>query len=297
MSRVPSRSTAPRTPLAMRDWNFLKPVALRPTRWPATRPMRGAPAASAASSAGMKAGSFWPSPSSVTTTRRARCRTPVRTAADCPHEDCMLDLPQPRPARHQLRQLGFGAVGRAVVDVDDLEARCRRRARPRSRRPAARYCRPRCAPERRRTRRAAPRWQIRRSCSSDLAARRLASGRGASFLWGDQLPGNPFDAAPTTGPATAARSPSAPITKASRARREPVAHQQRADHADDGAGDHVARKVRGEHDPAHRDEDGIGPQQRPRPRPQRADRDRGREGIVAWPDGRLAYSTLQPSGR
>ena len=27
----------------MRDWNFLKPVALRPTRWPATRPMRGAP--------------------------------------------------------------------------------------------------------------------------------------------------------------------------------------------------------------------------------------------------------------
>src|SRR6516162_6911018 len=34
----------------------------------------------------------------------------------------MLDLPQPWAARHQLTQFGFRAVGRAVVDVDDLKA-------------------------------------------------------------------------------------------------------------------------------------------------------------------------------
>src|SRR5208337_3112022 len=34
----------------------------------------------------------------------------------------MLDLPQPGSARHQQRQLGFRAVARAIVDVDDLEA-------------------------------------------------------------------------------------------------------------------------------------------------------------------------------
>ena len=60
-----------RTPLAMRDCNFLNALALRPTRWPATSPMRGAARSSAASSAGMKDGSFCPSPSSVTTAARA----------------------------------------------------------------------------------------------------------------------------------------------------------------------------------------------------------------------------------
>src|SRR5215469_8218869 len=34
----------------------------------------------------------------------------------------MLDLSQPRTARHQLAQFGVRAVGRAVVDVDDLKA-------------------------------------------------------------------------------------------------------------------------------------------------------------------------------
>jgi len=34
----------------------------------------------------------------------------------------VLDLPQPRAARHQQRQFGFGFIGRAVVDIDDLEA-------------------------------------------------------------------------------------------------------------------------------------------------------------------------------
>src|SRR6516164_5023977 len=34
----------------------------------------------------------------------------------------MLDLPQPWAARHQLTQFGFRAIGRAIVDVDDLKA-------------------------------------------------------------------------------------------------------------------------------------------------------------------------------
>ncbi len=40
----------------------------------------------------------------------------------------MRDLPQPRAARHQQAQFGFGPVGRAVVDVDELEGRARCRA-------------------------------------------------------------------------------------------------------------------------------------------------------------------------
>src|SRR6266853_353795 len=35
----------------------------------------------------------------------------------------MLELPQPGPARHQQGQLGFGAIARTVIDVNDLEAR------------------------------------------------------------------------------------------------------------------------------------------------------------------------------
>ena len=82
MSRVPSRRIAPRTPFATRDWNFLKPVALRPTRWPATSPTRGAPDCSASISLGRNAGSFCPSPSSVTINGARAAATPLRNAAD-----------------------------------------------------------------------------------------------------------------------------------------------------------------------------------------------------------------------
>ena len=66
--------------------------------------------------------------------------------------------------------------------------------------------------------------------------------------------------------------------KSEPARGEPVAHQQRADRADDGAGDHVARMMRRDDDPAERDQHRIDPHQRPRLREERADGDQRRKG-------------------
>src|SRR5665811_1870893 len=77
-----------RTALAMRDCSCLNRLALRPTRCPAISPIRGAPASSARSMAGMKAGSFCPSPSSVTISGARAAVTPERTAADWPL-DCL----------------------------------------------------------------------------------------------------------------------------------------------------------------------------------------------------------------
>src|SRR6266516_6613074 len=107
---------------------------------------------------------------------------------------------------------------------------------------------------------------------------RLASWLSASFLWGDKLPGNRFDACERrTG-----QWPNDSIYaehEGEPARRVPIAHQQRADRTGDGPDHHVAREVRREHDPAHRDDDGIGPHERPHPRPQDADGHGGRERI------------------
>ncbi|CAA2159355.1 hypothetical protein MBRA_04565 [Methylobacterium brachiatum] len=69
----------------------------------------------------MKAGSFWPSPSSVATTGARAARTPLRTAADWPPlRACRTTRIQGRPARR--RQAVRRAVGGAVIDVDQLEA-------------------------------------------------------------------------------------------------------------------------------------------------------------------------------
>ncbi len=71
--------------------------------------------------AGMKAGSFCPSPSSVTINGARAAATPAahrrRLAAGLlvPH------AAQPGILRHQPLELGLGAVARAVIDVDDLE--------------------------------------------------------------------------------------------------------------------------------------------------------------------------------
>src|SRR5215813_6945921 len=96
---------------------------------------------------------------------------------------------------------------------------------------------------------------------------RLASCNSASFLWGDKRPGNPFDACERrTG-----QWPNDPIPlkhESKPARRIPIAHQQRADRTDESPDHDVAREVCCEHDPAHRDNDGIGPHERPHPRPQ-----------------------------
>src|SRR5262245_2364239 len=93
---------------------------------------------------------------------------------------------------------------------------------------------------------------------------------GPRFWWGDQLAADPFDARP----GRPGERPDAAVGldgESEPARREPVAHQQRADHTDNAAQNDVAREVRREHDAAQRDDDGVRPQERPRARPQRAD--------------------------
>src|SRR5262249_15222323 len=106
----------------------------------------------------------------------------------------MLDLSQPRTARHQLAQFGVRAVGRAVVDVDDLKAdvlaECGRDLVDQlgdvtglvAHRNDDRNSRRGCACKR------------FAHGLSDMAASRLASWLSGSFLWGDRLPGNHFDA-------------------------------------------------------------------------------------------------------
>ena len=176
----------------MRDCNFLKPRRLAPDALAGDQARRAArPASSARNSAGMKAGSFCPSPSSVDDERRARRRHPVRTAADCPQDCLCRTLAQPGTLRHQPLQLGLGAVGRAVVDIDDLERPLARRARRRSRRPVARHCRPRCAPARR-----------RKPPDRCVVHDRGPVGRPAMprFLFSQQRAGNRFDAACSDGP-------------------------------------------------------------------------------------------------
>src|SRR5499427_5532192 len=153
----------------------------------------------------------------------------------------MLDLSQPRTARHQLAQFGVRAVGRAVVDVDDLKAdvlaECGRDlvdqrgdvtglvAHRNDDRNSRRGC-------------ASGRFA---HGLSDMAASRLASWLSASFLWGDKLPGNPFDACERR----TEQWPNDPVPaehEGKPARRIPIAHQQRADRTDEGPDHDVARK-------------------------------------------------------
>jgi hypothetical protein len=68
----------------------------------------------------MKAGSFWPSPSSVQTMSARAWRTPVRTAADWPVLALVVGSAAARGASRQIGQHRAGAVGRAIVDVDHL---------------------------------------------------------------------------------------------------------------------------------------------------------------------------------
>src|ERR1044072_437309 len=76
----------------------------------------------------------------------------------------------------------------------------------------------------------------------------VASGR-ERFLWGDKLPGNPFDtrergARPWANRAARVDNESQPP------RGIPIAHHQRAERAGDRTGHDVAREVRREYHPA-----------------------------------------------
>src|SRR6266850_2149655 len=89
VSRVPSLRIALRTPFAIFDCSFLKPVSLRPTRWPAARPTRPPPLSTAAIKSGRNAGLF--------------CQ-----------------LPKLIVLLHQISQPFGGRIRRAVIDIDDL---------------------------------------------------------------------------------------------------------------------------------------------------------------------------------
>src|SRR4029450_3139825 len=80
---------------------------------------------------------------------------------------------------------------------------------------------------------------------------RLASRNSASFLWGDKLPGNPFDACERR---TGQRPDNSVLAKheSKPARRIPIAHQQRADRTDESPDHDVAREGCREHDHARR---------------------------------------------
>ena len=99
MSRVPSFRMRPRTPLAMRDWKLLNAPSLRPTRWPAARPIAG-PAAFQGGDERRDEGRIV-LPVAVEghdDRRRARRSTPVRTAALWPQlSACRTTRSQGRP--------------------------------------------------------------------------------------------------------------------------------------------------------------------------------------------------------
>src|SRR5215471_11319669 len=122
---------------------------------------------------------------------------------------------------------------------------------------------------------------------------RLASRNSASFLWGDKLPSNPFDACERRTGQWPDNSVLAKH-KGEPARRIPIAHQQRADRTDESPDHDVAREVCCEHDPAHRDDDGIGPHERPHPRPQEPDGHGGRERIHGMAGGQACIFNVPP---
>src|SRR4030088_1171547 len=105
LSRVPSRRMAPRTPLAMRDCNFLNPVALR-QRVDQRRQKSWIVLAVAIEG---------------DAERRARRRDAAAHRRRLAARDLVLDLPEIWPLSHQRDQLRLGAVARSVVDIDDLE--------------------------------------------------------------------------------------------------------------------------------------------------------------------------------
>ena len=77
---------------------------------------------------------------------------------------------------------------------------------------------------------------------------------------------------------------------------EPVAHQDRAEDAEEGAGDDIAWVMSGDHHTAYRNQQGIYPHNRAGSRPERADRNgrseggravaRGDAGVLRLPDER-----------
>ena len=126
MSRVPSRSTAPRTPLAMRDCNFLKPRRLAPDALAGDQaePRR----------AGLERRDQRRDEGRIVLAvaverhhdRRPRLGTPLRIAADWPH-DCAWRICRNQGLAISPRNSCRRGVARSVIDIDDLEGAARQR--------------------------------------------------------------------------------------------------------------------------------------------------------------------------
>src|SRR5262249_18849446 len=107
----------------------------------------------------------------------------------------MLDLSQPRTARHQFGQFGFRAIGRAIVDEDNLECDIpveRRRDLVDERRDVAGFIAHRNDDGN--SRRASPCKRFAHDLPDMTAPGSPCRSQRASFLWGHKLPGNPLDA-------------------------------------------------------------------------------------------------------
>src|SRR5262245_37592820 len=290
---------APRTPLAMRDCRRLKPVSRRPTRWPATRPTRPVPFSSSRSSAGMKAGSFCPSPSRVATRGARAAATPVRTAADWPHDAACLTW----------RSHGFSRASRtSVASVSSVEPSFTKITSkvqwPASGAAISSARGPTLAASLRTGtttdtagasvalsrklaslilpsvqtyggHRTATRYNMVERRMVVAASRWFSAGPCRFLLTGDAT-GNLFDALQRR-PRQPQDVPVRPQRKGQAPGCEPAAHQQRAASARDRAGNHVAWVVRGDDDAGERNDAGIDPQRRACARKQGAERHGGRK--------------------
>src|SRR5215468_6256334 len=98
-------------------------------------------------------------------------------------------------------------------------------------------------------------------------------GPARGLLWTLRAPGNPFEA--LQGGAGQRHNAAVALDgKAEAARREPVAHDHSANHADQGARHHVAWVMRQQHQPRCADDEPVDEHDEPRLRPQRGNRKR-----------------------
>jgi hypothetical protein len=104
------------------DAQRLLPLSWRFTRQPANSLMSAAAASRCASSFGMSAGSFWPSPSRVAIQGAARGLDAVAHRGALAGVAEVADDAQFRRGRLQVAQALQRRVARGVVDVDDFEA-------------------------------------------------------------------------------------------------------------------------------------------------------------------------------
>ena len=128
-ARSPYPASRPSGSARARRWRCATATSCRrrPCGRPAGRPPEPTDGSSrAATSCGMKAGSFWPSPSRVTTIGAARGMDAGAHRRALAAARLVPDEAQPRPRCPGAQDLLDGRVGRAVIHIDHLEGPERR---------------------------------------------------------------------------------------------------------------------------------------------------------------------------